>query len=222
VDGEDETDDETDNAEARTPKTTRNPYAPTERERREHNVAHLPYRNWCRLFLEGRGLDLPHQHRPDEEVKQESVSIDYYFLGQPGAEGTIPAVAMRDTSSKALFSHIVPHKGVVTDWVAEELIKDLEKMGHKEVIIKSDQEPAIIALVDMIRQLRVGWTMSENSAVGDSKKNRRAERAVQAAEQQTRLLKLVLENRIGGSIPPGHPVMHGWSRMRQTWSPSSR
>ena len=77
VDGEDETDDETDNAEARTPKTTRNPYAPTERERREHNVAHLPYRNWCRLFLEGRGLDLPHQHRPDEEVKQASVSIDY-------------------------------------------------------------------------------------------------------------------------------------------------
>ena len=47
-------------------------------------------------------------------MKQESVSIDYYFLGQPGAEGTVSAVAMRDTSSKALFSHAVPHKGVDT------------------------------------------------------------------------------------------------------------
>ena len=84
---------------------------------------------------------------------------------------------------------------------------DIEKLGYKKVIIRSDQEPAIMALVDRIAKIRTDETLRENSKAHDSQSNGLAERAVQAAEEQTRVLKLALEQRINGKIPANHPVI---------------
>ena len=48
----------------------------------------------------------------------------------------------------------------------------------------------------------------ENSAVGESQSNGKAEKGVQMVEDQIRTLKLALEARIGARIPCNHPVMH--------------
>ena len=64
-----------------------------------------------------------------------------------------------------------------------------------------------MALVRRVIALREEETVPEWSPVGDSQSNGRAERAVQAVEEQTRVLKLSLERRIGGSVPADHPVV---------------
>ena len=36
------------------------PRVPTESERKEHEMTHIPYRNWCPHFVRGRGKDMDH------------------------------------------------------------------------------------------------------------------------------------------------------------------
>ena len=49
------------------------------------------------------------------------VSMDFFFLGdeQGPVPGTIPAVALRDGRSKAIFAQVIPGRGLDFDWPAQ-------------------------------------------------------------------------------------------------------
>ena len=47
----------------RKPVNMRDPKLPTEEERKEHEMTHLPYRSWCRHCVRGRGKDSAHKTR---------------------------------------------------------------------------------------------------------------------------------------------------------------
>ena len=87
------------------------------------------------------------------------------------------------------------------------LIVNLLKLGHKKVIIKSDQEPAIMDLINGVIEARAESTIPENSPVGESQSNGLVERAVRSTKDQIRTLKLALQKRISCRIPPRHPAM---------------
>jgi hypothetical protein len=80
-----------------------------------------------------------------------------------------------------------------------------------DIVIKTDQEPAIKYLVkDLVaeRGSEPGHkTLVEESPVGSSVSNGVVERAVQGVEGQIRVLKLALEERIGAKIPASHCVV---------------
>ena len=82
--------------EAQAPKRTRDPAAPSAQERRDHQVAHLPFRNWRKECMRGRGRSAPHVSSGETEVTVPMVTLDFFFLGEPGVEGTSPVSAMRD------------------------------------------------------------------------------------------------------------------------------
>ena len=76
--------------------------------------------------------------------------------------------------------------------------RDVKKFGyHHRVVIRSDGEPAIKDLLNKVAELRASETVLENTPVGDSKANGRAERAVQAVEKQVRVLKMAVEEHLG-------------------------
>ena len=60
---------------------------------------------------------------------------------------------------------------------------------HKKIILKSDQEPSIIALRDEIIKQREEETIPEESQVAESQSNGPVERAVQTIQGQTRTMK---------------------------------
>ena len=39
----------------------KDPGEPSQRERDEHDVTHLPFRSWCRVCLEAKGKEDPHK-----------------------------------------------------------------------------------------------------------------------------------------------------------------
>ena len=90
---------------------------------------------------------------------------------------------------------------------AKEIIKDITKIGYKKIVIKGDNEPAIHSLQEEVRVRREDETVIENSPVGQSQSNGVAERAVQAAGEQLRTIKLGLENRLKIRLPATHPVV---------------
>ena len=63
------------------------------------------------------------------------MGLDFFFMGEKGTEGTVPAVAMRDSISKALFAHVIPGKGFEHDWVANQLASQEDKIRwHQKAI----------------------------------------------------------------------------------------
>ena len=46
---------------ARRPAKMNDPKEPSEEERKEHEMTHLPYRSWCKHCVHGRAQNLPHK-----------------------------------------------------------------------------------------------------------------------------------------------------------------
>ena len=194
------------NDEARQPKILRDPGAPTEAEVERHNVTHMPYRSWCPACVEGKARDKHHSLNEEQDQKGvPEIVFDYGFLGSEGEE-TIAIQVARDRRTRMLFAHVVPKKGFTHEHGAAEMIKDIVKLGYKEVVLKCDGEAALKSIQDEVRRQRAEPTILENSPVGDSRANGAAERAVQALGEQVRVLRRGLEQRLGLRLSGKHPV----------------
>ena len=108
---------------------------------------------------------------------------------------------VRDRKGKDIRSHPVPSKGVTHPCLASALMADLDFMGYKRVIPKSDQEPSIVALCDAVKNGWLGEIVPEASPKGESKSNGEVERAVQSVHGLARTLKDFLKQQSG--IPLG-------------------
>ena len=53
------------------------PPTPSKAEWERHVVSHMPFRDWCRHCVAGRGLEPPHQSRPEQDDQYPLVCIDY-------------------------------------------------------------------------------------------------------------------------------------------------
>ena len=99
-------------------------------------VSHIPYRAWCSHCVRGRGKSFAHHwvNRQEDPEEVPVVSIDYGFFGAPGelpadavGGAQMPVLVVRDRKSKALFSHLVPSKGV--EHFA--LVRDIKFLGYR-------------------------------------------------------------------------------------------
>lgn len=189
------------------------PLKPSKKEIEEHALTHLPFRNWCRECVHGRGSQMPHKRGNPTEQQMRELHCDFMFLGPQEAAGeTIPVLVIRESVSKMVLSAPVPSKSTGT-FVAKRVIAFLSEIGclHGDVVVRSDQEPAMVAVVNEVGRLRAaaggGRWIVEHSPVGSSASNGVAERAIQAVQQQVRVLKLAIEERWGAKIPHKHPAV---------------
>ena len=78
------------------------------------------------------------------------VSMDYGFLGQ-NEEDALPIIIIRDHASHTTCSHAVPCKGTTgSPYPVRQVAYSIARLGHKKIIFKSDDEPAIVALRNAI------------------------------------------------------------------------
>ena len=85
---------------------------------------------------------------------------------------------MKDTRSKAIFAHACPCKGA-HDSVVERIVADLDTMGYKRVLVRTDGEPALLDLWAKVKENWTGEIVKVESATGDHNANGDAEQAVQ-------------------------------------------
>ena len=122
--------------EARAAKTLASPKQPTQREIDEHNISHLPPRNWCAHCVRGRAVSTPHRSLPDEERRLPTVSMDYYFMGQD-EEKALPLLAVRDHWTRRTFTTVVRCKGA-DEHAVKWLQGVMERCGYKRMLFKCD------------------------------------------------------------------------------------
>ena len=191
----------------RDPGLKRGPAEPTPLEIAIHNITHLPYRAWCRHCVRGRGRSEAHQRMLRERDNAlPTVVMDYCFMGSADDGSVLPILVIRDYSSGKLHCTVVPRKGS-DQWVVLDMCNFLDSLGYKRIILKTDQENAIKDLKVAIKTAWRGELIIEHSPVADSQANGVAERAVQSAEGQVRVLKDALEWRLGCALSTTSPVL---------------
>ena len=114
------------------------PTQPTRKEIQEHVLSHLPPRSWCGHCLRGRRTSLPHfRSKTEGDHVVPTASIDY--------------LAVKSHESRMTFAHVVERKGPV-DSTVRRLVADLDWLGLRRLVFKSDQELAILALKQAVRE----------------------------------------------------------------------
>ena len=96
-------------------------------------------------------------------------------------------------------------------FAVEIIVEDILWLGYAKVILKSDNEPAIMNLLkETLAVLKVSGldqAGEEHSPPYDSQANGSVENAVKLVKCRLRTLKLCFERRIETKIPPRHPIM---------------
>ena len=186
------------------------PRLPSSEEVRQHNLTHLPYRNWCPHCVRGRGKEMDHKKKKnDDEQEIPEYHMDYCFPGdEDGEKLTILVVVEKETKMKKAV--VVPSKGSTGRYAAKMVLELIAECGDRDcpILLKSDQEPAILYLLDDVSMSRTGAkTLIEQAPKRSKGSNGVVERAVQSVEQVLRTLKSALDERMGVRIDTKHPVL---------------
>jgi len=186
------------------------PHQPTQREIDEHEVNHIPFRAWCSACVRGRAKSDAHHLIGDSE-KQEAtipvISVDYGFMGESGSlaerevgSNSLPILIVKDRASKAIWSVPVPEKGATHPYPTKMLLAILNSTGYRRIVLKSDQEPAILKLCEVVKTGWPGEVVPESSPKYVSQSNGEVERAVQEVQGLSTTLRESLQQKLKCTI----------------------
>ena len=183
------------------------PQEPTKKEYDEHMATHWPFRFWCPFCVMGRGKSDSHKHNGGLSDSQANripiVSVDYMFMTKPKGDedrdAGMPTIVMVDRDSGHVSADMLPEKGNFPNAV-KRLSHNLQFLGYKRLILKSDQEPAIINLKAALVRERPEDIMTEESPVNEHQANGQVERAVRIVQGQIRTMRGALQARINATV----------------------
>ena len=217
-------------------KVARGPKLPPEDDVECHRCSHIPFRSWCRWCVMGRGRGDPHLASAGSSIP--IVGLDYFYIDEESvkkreeldyekdaageaaldeeraAGNLLKCMVVRCASTKCIFGHVIPRKGAdEEDFSANLVVEDVSWLGHVELMLKGDNEPALQALIarslEVIRVKagHVDKINTERPPTYDSQSNGGIEVGVMLIRGLFRTPRLCLEARIGKRIPAGHAVI---------------
>ena len=133
------------------------PSKPRQAEQDEHHAkGHAAYRSWCEHCVRGRGRVSPHVSVPEGDLPE--VGVDYVYMGPEGSQETILVCLCKRTG--CLAATRVPEKGM-NAYAFAFFAGWLRGLGWKRLLLRSDNERALLALLRV--QPRV-WKVSKWSS----------------------------------------------------------
>ena len=135
------------------------------------------------------------------------------FMGDEGDAGnTVTVIVVRERTTKMTMAAAMPDKSSGTH-IAKRIAAFMKEVGVGlgDVVIKTDQEPAIKAIMEEAGRVRAagggGKYIMEESPVGSSASNGVVERAIQSVQGQVRVMKDALEAKWGVKLGAKHSVV---------------
>jgi len=187
------------------PRMVRRPYGPTAAEREEHEcLGHVVYREWCRHCVAARGIG--QKHRTIEHTEGEpEVTLDYGFLGEDDGK-CMPMLVILDRQTKSVAATFVDAKGC-TPYAVKFVRNFYRSLGYRRLVAKSDGERAIVALKLQAAKEAQVEAVPKESPEGDSKANGAIEVCIREIKRQIRVMRSVLEEKLGKQLSEGDAVL---------------
>ena len=156
-------------------------------------LTHVPFRSWCKFCVLGKSVANPHRKIDKTTETVPTISIDYAYLNDKQEVEEIgntemPILAIKDRKTGMIQARVVPTKG--TDKFAiKRLKKDIELLGYKKIVLKSDNESSILALKQAVKDSTHVEIIPEESPIGDHQANGEVGNAIKRFAGQFRALR---------------------------------
>ena len=186
------------------------PKQPTELERAEHLLTHLPFRSWCTHCVQAKSRQ---NHSAKLRTKQPVLQMDYSFITDP-SENQLTLLNVHDALSGLGMSCVVPNKGYSV-YARAELRRFVLEAGRTFGALQCDPEPSLKAVAEEVtsdlgglslRTSAVEWKQAQG-AVGNTQ---------QLLYAQIRTLRKDLQERYGREIELASPIMT-WLVRHSQW-----
>ena len=188
-----------------------NPLKPTQKQIDEHIArGHCPYRSWCDVCVRASGKEDPHRHLYHDDKIIPVFASDYAFLkSDEDPQDKVTVFVIKECISKSLFACVCPTKGTECEVAAKLYLDAIQELGYKDCTVqfKNDQEPALMAVINLVSKSRSSPTIPENSPVGSSPSNGAVENAVGLVKGLIRRGRLAIEKRFSCKMPLNHMCM---------------
>ena len=117
----------------------------------------------------------------------------------------------KDSKHRWFYACAVPSKGVEHEWTPKHISDQMGPAGHRRMLLRSDKEPALMAVKNRIALLLTTEygqeIVPEESATGVSQDNGLAEHAVREVKAKVRSLAHAVKIMLGQAIEPSHPSL---------------
>ena len=189
---------------------------PTQREREEHEATHVPFRDWCAHCMMGRGRTHHHvaKQKSEDQSRRPIIAMDHFFMRmvcspsvQAISEESITCIALKEDRHQNIMSSVALKKGVEEPWTIERLAKFIDLLGYREITLKSDTEPAIIAFRNRVAEACKAEVTTEDAVKRDKESNGLIENAVMLIRGIIRTIKCHIESRTQEPLSDDSPVM---------------
>ncbi len=117
------------------------------------------------------------------------------------------SLLMKDNTTGALFGNVCEVKGAGDKWITKKQLSNVEMLGRRNVCLKTDGEPALVAVQNKMIQGREGTTQPRNPPAYNPESNGAMEKGVQDGNGMLRTVRRALETRIKQSIDVSAPIM---------------
>ena len=179
----------------------------TAREREGHEATHT-----CRSgigvhahCMMGRGRTHHHVSKKRSEVLTERpVVMDYHIL-KPNS--TVNSLTIPEDRHQNIVSRVVLKKGIEEPWASERVARFVNSLGYKEITLKSDTEPAIIALRNRVAEKCNAEVTLEDAVKGDLPSNGWVENAVILLRGVIRTIKCHVESCTQEELREDFPIL---------------
>ena len=167
---------------------------PTGREREEHEATHVPFRDWCTHCMMGRGRSHHHlsKKRSEDLSRRPRRAMDYHFSSQipsqTTADESVTCIAVKDRHQN-IMSSVVLKKGIDEPWASERVTRFINSLGYKDISLKSDTEPAVVAFRNRVAENCNAEVTLEDAVKGDTPSNELIETAVMLLRGVIRTIK---------------------------------
>ena len=190
--------------------------ADTKGEREEHEETHVPVRDWCAHCMMGRGRTHDHvaKQKSEDQSREPVIKMDYFFLRMEPApnvraisEESITCIAVKEDKHQNIMSSVALKKVVEEPWTIERVVRFIDLLGYREITLKIDTEPALVAFRNRVAAMCKAEVATEDAVKGDKESNGLIENAMMLLRGIIRTVKCHIESRMQEPVNDDSPVM---------------
>ena len=185
------------------------PAQPTQQERAEHELTHLPFRSWCPTCVANKGRADNH---PKQHSKLPVVQFDFCYFKTAGEQQTTPILTGIDVETGMAMATVVGDKQQDFQYHVQCIQAFLMECGRVQAvlnstILQSDQEDHLIALLQTAAAKMGGNITVRQSPTYTSQAQGSVERFHRTLMGQVRTIRAQLQQNYDRTITSKHPIV---------------